>query len=229
MRDEQRREVAEDPADQQAEERLLAKIDERRADRELGTGGQREHGEGQDRAGRVVQRRFAHHGLRHPFADAHLAEHGHQRRRIGRGDRRPEERRHGERNAEDPVSRSRGDAGGDDHADGRDHHDGDPHLLQHRDAQRGAAVEQDVAGAEDQDDLVQRRIGLDVDRAADPRAEQHADEQINHHVRNSETPGEQAGQHAGAEDHAKGEQHVLRGLDRGARFQGAPILSRKTE
>ena len=42
------------------------------------------------------------------------------------------------------------------HADRGDHDDGDPDLLQDLEAQRRAAIEQDVAGAEQQDDLVQR-------------------------------------------------------------------------
>ncbi len=56
-----------------------------------------------------------------------------------------------------------GDDGGDDDADRGDHQNSDPDLLQNVEAQRSAAIEKYIAGAEQKDDLVQRRIRLDMD------------------------------------------------------------------
>ena len=50
-----------------------------------------------------------------------------------------------------------GDSGRDDDADRRNDDDRDPDLLQDAEAQRGAAIEENVTGAEQQDDLVQCR------------------------------------------------------------------------
>jgi hypothetical protein len=49
-----------------------------------------------------------------------------------------------------------GDAGGNKHADRGDGQDGDPDLFEDVQAQRRAAIEQDVARTKQKDDLVQR-------------------------------------------------------------------------
>ena len=116
----------------------------------------------------VVERGLADDGLRHPIANPDLTKDRHQRRRIGRGDGRAQQQRHDRRSAENGVGGKRDDAGGDQYADGGDDDDGDPDLLQDLYSQRSAAVEQNVAGAEQQDDLVQRRIRLDLDRGPAP-------------------------------------------------------------
>ena len=102
-----------------------------------------------------------------------------------------------------------GDGGGDQHADGGDDQDGDPHFFQHLEPNRGAAVEQDVAGTEDQDQLVDRRIRLDVDQPEHAGADQHADQQEHHHVGHSRQSRQQAGERAYAENDAEHQQGVF--------------------
>ena len=97
-------------------------------------------------------------------------------------------------NAENVMGGKAGDAGGDQHADGGDHDDGDPDLLQDVEAQRRAAVEQNVAGAEQQDDLVQRRIRLDVDQPQRLRADRDAGDQKHRDVGNPDLLRQQAGE-----------------------------------
>ena len=80
---------------------LLEQIDQRRRQRELaGAHRHRQHAEGDDRPDGVVERGFAHHGLRHAVADVDLPEDRHQRRRVGRGEGGAEQQRHHRRNAE---------------------------------------------------------------------------------------------------------------------------------
>src|ERR1700723_2129710 len=79
---------------------------------------------------------------------------------------------------------NRDDAGGDQDADGGDDDDGDPDLLQDLYPQRSAAVEQNVAGAEQQNDLVQRRIRLDLDQVQRLRADRDAGDQENRDIGN---------------------------------------------
>ena len=97
-------------------------------------------------------------------------------------------------------------------------------MLQHGEPQRGAAVEEDVAGAEDEDDLVQRRIRLDGDPADELRAEEDAGEEVDRHVRHLQAPRGEPRQRPGRENHAKDQQHVFRGLQGGVGLQARAIL-----
>ena len=104
MRDQQGGEVAEPDAGDNADEGLLEQIEHRVCQREFAASHRhRQHGEGDDRAHGVVERGLAHHGLRHPVANPDLPEDRNQRRRIGRGERRAEQQRHGEGDAEDVM------------------------------------------------------------------------------------------------------------------------------
>ena len=166
MRDQQGGEIAEGRAGGDADQGLLEQVEQGSREREFAAPGRHcKHAEGDDRAHGIVESGLAHHCLRDAVADMDLAEHRHQCRRIGRGQRGAEQQRDDQRDAENIVRGNAGDDGGDDDADRGDHDDGDPDLLEHGKAQRGAAVEQDIARAEQQDDLVQRRGGLDVDQA----------------------------------------------------------------
>jgi hypothetical protein len=122
--------------------------------------------------------------LRHPVANVNLPENRHQRGRIGRGQRRAQQQRNDPGNAENVIRGEAGDPGGNQDADRGDHDDGDPDLLQDIEAQRSAAIEQNVAGAEQQDDLVQRRIRLDVDQAQRFRSDRHSDDQKHRDIGN---------------------------------------------
>ena len=102
-----------------------------------------------------------------------------------------------------------GDDSRDDDADGRDHDDGDPDALQHLEPQRRAAVEQDVARAEQHDDLAQRGGRLDVDDAERMRPERDAREQEDRDVGNGDLLRDESRQRADRKDQPAGEQGVL--------------------
>ena len=89
-------------------------------------------------------------------------------------------------------------------------------------SQRGAAVEQDVAGAEQQDDLVQRRIRLDVDQPERFRPDQHADDQKDRDIGNLDLLGHQPGDGADGENEPAGHQRVFGDFDGGRRFHCFP-------
>ena len=95
-------------------------------------------------------------------------------------------------NAENVIGGNAGDHRGDHDADRGDHDNGDPDLLQDVEAQRRAAIEKNVAGAEQKDDLVQRRIRLDVDQPQRFRPDQNADDQEYRNVGNSDLLSQQA-------------------------------------
>ncbi len=117
-----------------------------------------------------------------------------------------------------------GDDGRDHDADGRDHHDGDPDALQHLEPQRRAAVEQDVARAEQHDDLAQRGGGLDVDEAERMRSERDACDQEDRDVGNCDLLRDKGRQRADRKDQPAGEQGVLGDGD-GARGFHHPVNS----
>ena len=110
-----------------------------------------------------------------------------------------------------------------DDADGGDHDDGDPDLLQHVEAQRRAAIEQDVAGAEQQDDLVQRRIRLDVDQPERLRADRDPGDQKHRDVGNPDLLRHQAGERADRQNEPARQQRVLGDLDGGGGFQAVSL------
>ena len=119
------------------------------------------------------------------------------------------------RQAEQDMCGKAGDHGGDDDADGGDHDDGDPDLLQHLEPQRRTAVEQDVACAEQQDDLVQRGIGGDIDKSKGMRADQDADDEEYRDVGNPDLLGEERRDCTDRQDQTAGEQRVPGDFDRG--------------
>ena len=100
-------------------------------------------------------------------------------------------------------------AGRNQDADRGDDDDGDPDLLQDVEAQGGAAIEQNIAGAEQQDDLVQRRIRLDIDQAQRFRTDGHADDQKHRDVGNPDLLRQQTGEGADRKDKPAGQQRVL--------------------
>ena len=117
------------------------------------------------------------------------------------------------------VGGQRDDAGGDQHADGGDDDDGDPDLLQDLYAQRGTAIEQNVAGAEQQNDLVQRQIRLDLDKVQRLRTDRDAGEQKHRDIGNFEFLRQQRGDSADRQNETEHEQRMLGDLDGGGGFQ----------
>jgi len=82
----------------------LSRSDSEAAKRKLAASRRhRQHTEGDDRTMAIVERRLAHHGLRHAVANPDLPENRHQRRRIGRGQSRAEQQRDDQGHAEDIV------------------------------------------------------------------------------------------------------------------------------
>jgi hypothetical protein len=79
---------------------------------------------------------------------------------------------------------------------------------------------------EQKDDLVQRRIRLDVDHAERGRTDQHADDQEQHNVGNFYLLGQQAGQRAYGENERPGHQGMFGNFDRGRCFQAKSPLPR---
>ena len=104
----------------------------------------------------------------------------------------------------------------------RDHDDRDPDLLHYLEAQRGAAVEQDVGRAENQDQLVERRIGADMHQIGGLRAEQHAGDQEHRDVRDAGFLRDQPAQRSGGEDGSEHDQHLLGDLDCAAWLHAPP-------
>ena len=220
MRDQEGCEIAKHDAGDDADRKLLDQVDQRGSKRELAAPRRdRQYTEGDDRADRVIEGGLAHHGLRDAVADVDLAEDRHQRRRIGRGQRRTEQERHDHGDAENVMGRDAGDGGRDQHADCGDHHDGDPDLLQDIEPQRRAAIEQDVARAEQQDDLVQRRICPDMDEAERLRADRDARDQEYRDVGDPDFLCEHACQRANRENQPARQQRVFGDLDGGGHFQ----------
>ncbi len=157
MGDQKRRQISERNPGDNADHGLLDERDNGMHEREFtGAGRNRYHGKRHDRAHRVVEGGFAHHGLRHALANLDLAKNRDQRGRIGRGERRAEEQRNDQGNAEDEMGGDGRDGCGDDDAAVAITTDGDPDLFQDRQSQRRAAIEQDVARAEQHDDFVER-------------------------------------------------------------------------
>ena len=101
------------------------------------------------------------------------------------------------------------DDGRDHDADGRDHHDGDPDTFQHLEPQRRAAVEQDVARAEQHDDLAQRRGRLDVNNSERVRPEHDPCDQEHRNVGNTDLLRDERGQRADRKDQPASKQRVL--------------------
>src|ERR1700723_50197 len=110
---------------------------------------------------------------------------------------------------------NRDDAGGDQDADGGDDDDGDPDLLQALYPQRSAAIEQNVAGAEQQNDLVQRRIRLDLDQVQRLRTDRDTGDQKHRHIGNFEFLPQQRGDSADRQNETEHEQRMLGDLDGG--------------
>ena len=86
-------------------------------------------------------------------------------------------------------------------------------------AQRSAAVEQNVAGAEQQDDLVQRRIRLDVDQPQRLRADRDADDEKHRDIGNPDLLRQQAGEGADRQNEPARQQRVLGDFNGGRCFQ----------
>jgi hypothetical protein len=153
--------------------------------------------------------------LRDAVANLNLPENRHKGRRIGRGQGRAQQQGHDHGRAEDEIRGEPGDSGRDDHTDRRNDDYGDPDLLEDVEAQRGAAIEKNVTGAEQQDDLVQRRIRPDVDQAKRFRADPHPDNQKHRHIGNPDSLRQQASEGANGKDKPAGKQRMLGDLDRG--------------
>ena len=130
-----------------------------------------QQGEGDDGAHGVVKGGFAHDRLGHAVADPDLLERRHRGGRVGGGERcaekeRPVKGKPRRQKAANPVMTT---VIGDPNRG--QHHDRDPDMFQHAEAQSRAAVEEDVAGAEQEDDLTERQeIRLDIDRVPRPPA-----------------------------------------------------------
>jgi len=130
MRNEKGRCIAEYSADEDTQQRLLEQIDDRIARREFARAHRHpQHGKSEDGAHRVIERRFAHHRLRDAFLDLDLFEHRHQCCRIGGCEHGAEQQRDDEGHTKEIIGRRTGDSAGNQHADGGNHHDGDPHFF----------------------------------------------------------------------------------------------------
>src|SRR5262249_13918383 len=104
--------------------------------------------------------------------------------------------------------------------------DRDPYLLQDLEAQRGAPVEQDVAGAEYEDELVQRGIRAYVDQPRCGGTERDAGQEEHDDVGYVELLRQKSRQRAPEEQYAEDEDDMLGQLGRDARVQ-FPLLSKR--
>jgi hypothetical protein len=86
-------------------------------------------------------------------------------------------------------------------------------------AQGSAAIEKNVAGAEQQNDLVQRRIRLDVDKPKRPRADRDAHDEKYRDIGNPDFLSEQGGDGTDRQNQAARKQRVFCYFDRGGCFQ----------
>ncbi len=80
-------------------------------------------------------------------------------------------------------------------------------------AERGAAVEQDVAGAEQQENLIKRGIGLYVDQAQGLRPDHHSGDKEYRDVGNFRLLREQSGDRAHRQNEPAGHQRMLGNFD----------------
>jgi hypothetical protein len=78
---------------------------------------------------------------------------------------------------------------------------------------RSDALEKNVAGAEQEENLVQRGIGPDIDQAQPFRTDQHAHDKKHGDVGDFQLVCEQAGDGADSENEPAGHQRVLRDFD----------------
>ncbi len=108
-----------------------------------------------------------------------------------------------------------GDPRGNQHARRGDDQDGDPDLFEDIEAQRRAAIEQNVARAEQKDDLVQRRTRLDIDQPQPMRADRNAGKQEYRDVRNPDFLRQQAADGSDRQNEAAGKQCVPGDFDGG--------------
>jgi len=83
------------------------------------------------------------------------------------------------------------------------------------------AVEQNVAGAEQKNDLVQRRIRLDLDKVQRLRTDRHAGDQKHRDIGNADLLRQQRGDSADGQNKTERQQRMLGDLDGGRRFQWA--------
>jgi len=113
------------------------------------------------------------------------------------------------------VGGNAGNDSGDDDTDGGDHDNRDPDLFQDAEAQRRAAIEKNVAGAEQQDDLVQRRIRLDVDKPQRLRADRYPDDEKHRDIGNPDLLRQQPGDGADSQNEPARKQRVFGYFDGG--------------
>ena len=88
-------------------------------------------------------------------------------------------------------------------------------CLQYVKSHRRAAVEQDIAGAEQQDDRVQRRIRLDVDQPGDLRAKGDPGHQKHRDIGYPDLLRQQAGDSADSQNETARQQRMPGYLDGG--------------
>jgi len=86
-------------------------------------------------------------------------------------------------------------------------------MLQDIEAQRRAAVEKNVTGAEQKDDLIQCRIGFDIDQAQYVRADQHADDEKHRDIGNFNLLSQEARDGADGQNEPAGHQRMLRNFN----------------
>jgi hypothetical protein len=103
-----------------------------------------------------------------------------------------------------------GNCSGDEDTNGGDRQNGAPDLLQDTQFQACAAVEEDVAGAEDQNDLIENGIGTHVKHPGQFRAEQNSGNKEEDHVREPEFPGHDPAQCAGGKNDPEHEEDMIR-------------------
>ena len=133
-----------------------------------------------------------------------------------------EQRRDDPRNAQYEMGGGAGDDRGNQHAHGGDNDNRNPDLLHHLKAERGAAVEQDIAGAEQQQNLIERGIGLDVDQAKSLRPDHHSGDEKYRDVGNFCLLREQSGERAHRQDEPSGHQRVFGDFNRSRLLQLLP-------
>ena len=111
------------------------------------------------------------------------------------------------------MGRKASDPCGDDHADGGEDQNGDPDLPENLKSQRCASVEQDVTGTEQENDLVQRRAGLDLDQAERVRAEHDTGDQEHRDIRDPDLLRKKRGHRSDGQNETAGKQRLPGDLD----------------
>src|SRR4029079_19372065 len=104
--------------------------------------------------------------------------------------------------------------------------DRNPDFCQNLEAQRCATVEKNIAGSEKKNDLIKRRVGLDIDQTQHRWPDEHADNQEESDIRNIDFFSQKTRDNTDGQNNPAGKQYVFCSFDRRGRSQFLPLSHR---